>query len=282
MRPASRNAISPSSPRRTALPTLREIEAAFRGALLGGDETLASSEVLGDGLTPGARLQIYRHHVFTTLTEVLQSSYPVICRLVDERFFGYAAAQYIRRHPPTGPCLFEYGVSFPEFLAGFEACRHLEYLPDVARLEWALHAAIHAEDVAPLDPARLRGLPEEVLSTLTLRLDPSMTILSSRWPIDRIYRLNQPDADPGIGVDLAVGGVQLEVRRIGDDTVFGVLDRPTCAFRRALVDGHCLEEAATAALTLDDSFDLASAFQTLFNEHLPIGFARSEPLRKNS
>jgi hypothetical protein len=255
--------------------TLREIEAAFGRALLGGDERLASAEVLGDGLAPGARLQIYRHHVFTTLTAGLRATYPVVGRLVDKRFFGYAADQYVQSYPPGGPCLFEYGGSFPEFLSEFEPCRHLRYLPDVARLEWALHAAIHAEDVEPLDPARLRGLPEDELPQVMLCLDPSLAFLSSRWPIDRIFRANQPDADPGIVVDLAVGGVYLEVRRIGDDAVFRALDRPTYAFRLALAEGHCLEEAAATALALDDSFDLAAAFQALFAEHLPIDFAPS-------
>src|SRR6266436_6402651 len=79
--------------RNDAVRTLREVEAAFSRALLGGDERLAPAEVLGDDLAPGARLQIYRHHVFTTLTAGLRATYPVVCRLVDERFFGYAAAQ---------------------------------------------------------------------------------------------------------------------------------------------------------------------------------------------
>jgi Putative DNA-binding domain len=262
--------------------TLREIEAAFGRALLGGDERLASAEVVGDGLAPGARLQTYRHHVFTTLTAALRASYPVVCRLVDERFFGYAANQYIPSHPPGGPCLFEYGATFAEFLAEFEPCRHLQYLPDVARLEWALNAAIHAEDVKPLDPARLLGLPENELPTLRLRLDPSLTLLSSRWPIDRIFRANQPDADPGIVVNLAVGGVRLEVRRIGDDAVFRALDRPTYAFRLGLSEGRCLEEAAATALALDDSFDLATAFQALFAEHLPFDFAMSGSPQENA
>jgi Putative DNA-binding domain len=261
--------------------TLREIEAAFGRALLGGDERLASAEVVGDGLAPGARLQIYRHHVFTTLTAALRASYPVVCRLVDERFFGYAANQYIPGHPPGGPCLFEYGATFAEFLAEFEPCRHLQYLPDVARLEWALNAATHAEDVEPLDLARLR-LPDRELPTLRLRLDPSLTLLSSRWPIDRIFRANQPDADPGIVVDLAIGDVQLEIRRIEDDAVFRVLDRPTYAFRLALAEGRCLEEAATTALALDGSFDLTAAFQALFTERLPVDVTCSDPLRENS
>src|SRR5260370_2349755 len=188
---------SPTSLRKTAVLTLREIEAAFSRALLGRDERLPSAEVLVDGLAAGARLQIYRHQVFTTLTAGLRATYPVVCRLVDERFFGYAADQYVQSYPPRGPCLFEYGGSFPEFLAEFEPCRHLRYLPDVARLEWALHAAIHAEDVEPLDPARLRGLPEDELPQVILCLDPSLALLTSRLPIDRIFRVNQPEAEPG-------------------------------------------------------------------------------------
>jgi len=163
-----------------AVPTLREIEAGLTQALLGGDESPAAAAVLGDGLEPGARLQLYRHHVFTTLTATLQGTYPVVCQLVDARFFAYAADQYIRRHPPTGPCLFEYGASFPDFLGQFEPSRPLRYIPDVGRLEWAVHTALHADDAVPVDPARLRGLPEDELPKLTFRLEPSLTFLNSR------------------------------------------------------------------------------------------------------
>jgi hypothetical protein len=145
-----------------------------------------------------------------------------------------------------------------------------------------LHAALHAEDIESLDPAYLRGLPEDELPQLMLRLDPSLTLLSSRWPIDRIFRVNQPEADPGIAVDLAAGGVHLEVRRIGADAVFRSLDRPTYAFRLALAEGHCFEAAAVTALALADSFDLASAFQALFAEHLAIAFHTSGSREENA
>jgi hypothetical protein len=76
-------------------------------------------EIEPDGLASRARLEIYRHHVRTSLTSVLEATFPVICRLVDRRFFAYAADTYLRAHPPTGPCLFEYGDGFPDFLAAF-------------------------------------------------------------------------------------------------------------------------------------------------------------------
>ncbi len=250
------------------MPPLREIEAAVGRTLLGVVDPVALDEVVGDGLARGARLQIYRHHVFTTLTAALRTTYSVVCQLVDERFFGYAAEHYIQCYPPRTPCLVEYGASFPEFLAAFDPCRPLEYLPDVARLEWALNVALHADEAEPLDLARLQSLPEDMLPMLRLRFDPSVTLLSSRWPIDRIVRANQPGADPGIVVDLAVGGVYLEVRRLGEDAVFRALERATYAFRHALIDGHSLEEAAVAALALDASFDLVAACQSLFAERL--------------
>lgn len=252
----------------------------FGRALLGEDEQSAAAHVLGDGLAPESRLAIYRHHVFTTLTAVLKSAYPVVCRLVDERFFGYAADQYIRSHPPDGPCLTEYGTSFPEFLAEFEPCRPLGYLPDVARLEWALHSAIQAEEPLPLDADALRTLPPDELPRLRFRLDPSLALLASPWPIDEIWRANQPDADPAITVDLAVGGVWLEVRRIDDDAIVHRLDPATHRFRRALQDGRALEEAA--ALDQDEAFDLAGAVQALFSEGLLTGFIAPPPAAGNA
>jgi len=257
------------------MPALCDVQAAFRDALLAGDDDAAAAMVRGDGLMPHARLQIYRHHVFTTLTAALKATYPVVGRVVDERFFGYAADQYIRAQPPAGPCLFEYGGSFPEFLDAFEPCCHLRYLPDVARLEWALNAAIHAEDAALLDPAALHAVAEEHRPRLVFRFHPSLTLLGSRWPIDRIWRANQADADPGLTVDLASGGAHLEVRRIGNDAVFRPIDVATHGFWFALHAGRCLEEAAGVALDIDGSFDLTRALQVLFGENLLIDFPLS-------
>ena len=165
------------------MPTLRELQAGFRDALLGGDEHAAAAAVRGDGLGAAPRLAVYRHHVFTSLTAALESIYPVVVRLVDARFFGYAADQHIREHPPASPCLSEYGAELGDFLARFEPSRHLAYLPDVARLEWAMNAALHAPDVEPIAPKALRA-------PVTLALHPSVTLLRSPWPLDAIWRAN--------------------------------------------------------------------------------------------
>jgi Putative DNA-binding domain len=49
------------------------------------------------------RLQIYRNHAILTLTGALKATFPVVCRLMDERFFRYAAREYIRESLPSRP-----------------------------------------------------------------------------------------------------------------------------------------------------------------------------------
>ena len=73
------------------MPALRELQQAMRAATLTGDAGRAVAAILADGLAAEARLQIHRHHFFTTLTEALAANFPVVCRLVDRRFFAYLA-----------------------------------------------------------------------------------------------------------------------------------------------------------------------------------------------
>jgi hypothetical protein len=120
----------------------------------------------------------------------------VVQRLVGAGFFAYAADRYLRAHPPAGPCLAEYGATFPPFLRAFEPAWSLTCLPDVARLEWAMAVALQADDAAPLDPAAPAAVPPEETAAMTLRFDPSVTYLASRWPVDRIWQANQPEHDP--------------------------------------------------------------------------------------
>jgi hypothetical protein len=257
---------------------LPDVQRDFRRALLGEDDEDAAAAVLDDGLTARGRLALYRHHVLSMLTGVLEATFPVVCRLVDARFFRWVADRFIREHPPEGPCLFEYGAHLPEFLAKFPACQHLAYLPDVARLEWALNAALHAEDAVPHDPSTLRAMPPEMVARLTFRLDPSLTLLRSPWPIARIWQANQPGSAREAVVDLDEGGACLEVRRRGDDVIVRELTPAAHALRAGLASGRNLEDAAMEALAQDTGFDLTAALAELLADGVVVGWDSHDSL----
>jgi hypothetical protein len=242
------------------MPTLRELQAGFRETLLAGNDGMVADAVRADGLGPAARLAVYRHHVFTSLTAALEATFPVVVQLVDPRFFRYAADRYIREQPPTSPCLFEYGASFPAFLASFPASSHLAYLPDVARLEWAMNLALHAPDAVPLEPEALLALP-------ALALDPSLTLLSSPWPIDAIWRAHQAGAGEA-AADLEADGARLQIWRAGEDVVFRTLSPTELAFRVVLGKSGQLAAAAEAALAVDPAADLVVLVRGTLDERL--------------
>jgi Putative DNA-binding domain len=251
---------------------LLELQADFAAAILDQDADAVAGLIAPDGLPPGGRVQIYWHHVFSSLTEALESTYPVVCQLVDRRFFGFAADRYVRSRPPEAPCLFEYGGSFPEFLENFPPCAGHPYLADVARLEWAMNVALHAEDVLPIAPAVLAQVPPGDVGRLAFRLDPSAGWLESPWPIDRIWRANQPEVDLDARVDLAAGGVALEVRRRDGAPTFRPVAWAEFAFRSALGSGASLATAADSASRGEPRFDLTAALGALIEEELLIGF----------
>lgn len=259
-----------NSPMPTSVSALRELQIQLRQAVLGGATAEIVAAVQGDGLDPAARIGIYRNHAFATLGASLRGTFPVVCRLVDERFFAYAAHEYLREHPPHSRCLAEYGADFADFLAEFEPCKSLPYLADVARFEWALNIAASVREAAPLPPQALAGVQINEAAYLAFRLQPSLSYVISPWPIDAIWQANQENEVPL--VDLASGGARLEIRRAGDVVTWLRLDSAIFAFRTALANGLVLA-AATAAATLQDSaFDLAPALQHIVANGLAVAY----------
>ena len=253
--------------------TLRELQIQLGQAVLGGDTAEIVGAIRDDGLDSTARLGIYRNHFFTTLRGLLQGAFPVVCRLVDERFFAYAAHEYVREHPPRSRCLVKYGADFAEFLADFEPCKALPYLADVARFEWALNIAAGVHEAAPLPLTALAEVPTNEAANVMLRLQPSLRYVVSPWPIDAIWRANQENEVPS--VDLASGGARLEIRHSGNAVAWLPLDPATFAFRTALAEGLVLAAAMTAAIAQSPTFDVAAAVRQIFADGLAVAYELS-------
>lgn len=246
---------------------LRELQDAVAASVLHGTDAPLATVVRADGIPFDRRLQVYRNNSFSSLTAALKETFAVVCQLVDERFFGYAAQIYIRAHPPLAPRLSEYGADFVEFLAAFEPARHLAYLPDVARLEWAVNSAYHASDAPKLDPKRIAALPQDRYPTLAFVAHPSCRLLASAFPVDRIWQAHQPGGDLDSGIDLAAGGCRLLIDRQDAEVRFLSLDAPGFSFLQALFGGHTLQEAYEQAAAVAANFDLIAAL----SQHLARG-----------
>ena len=266
------------------LPGLRETQEAFATALLDDPDT-AFSALLADGTHPGARLlQVYRNNVCISLTGALQAVYPVVTQLVGTAFFAYAADSYLRRYPSRSGNLHDFGREFAEFLGAFPAAmatardggstgagpleanaaavsRELAYLPQVARLEWAWHCAFHGADHAPLAPATLSTVPAELYGAIVFLLHPTARLVTSDYPVLRLWQMHQADYTGDQQVDLTVGGDRLLVVRPHTVVQIVPLGRGEYALLQFLMRGASLAEACDAALCQEAEFDLAGMLQ---------------------
>ncbi len=239
--------------------SLLELQVAMAAGILQDAVAPLAPLIRADGLAYERRLRVYRNNTFISLTAALKSTYPVVCQLVDERFFDYAVSEFIGVQPPTAPRLAEYGGGFADFLGGFPPVRHLVYLSDVARFEWAINEACHAADAATLDPARIGALPQERYAGLVFLAHPSARLLASDYPVDRIWRAHQPDGDLESRIDLDGGGCRLLIDRRDGEIRLLPLDAAGFALVAALVDGRPLQAAYEAATAIDENFDLIGA-----------------------
>jgi hypothetical protein len=236
-------------------PTLRELQREFAAGVF--EENTGVLTRLGEGRFGAARhLQVYRNNTFANLTDALAAIYPVVRRLVGEGFFEFAADRYIRMHPPRAGNLHEFGESFAMFFGSFEPASSLAYLPDVARLEWAWHEVFHAADHGAPDLARLAAVSESRYGELRFRLHPAARLISSPYPILRIWNVNQDGYHGDEQVGLDEGGVRLLVIRPALTVEIEALTPGDNALLRAFAGGASLAVAGEAALAADGNFDL--------------------------
>lgn len=240
---------------------LRELQSRFARSLFDGVDQPIASSVYDDGIDGAARLRIYRNNLHEGFTKTLSLEFPVIERLVGEDYFRQLARQFLKQHPSRAGNLHYVGEPLAGFLAVWFEGTEYAYMADVAALEWAYQESLVAVDAPPLDPGTLRGLEPEHIAELRLTLHPACRLVSSAWPIVRIWSVNQPDAPPDAVVDLASGADFVLVLRTAKGGEFRRLSAGEYALLHAFASSASLAEAFEAAHTADPSFDLGGALQ---------------------
>jgi hypothetical protein len=242
------------------MPSLAELQQAFADAVLGAPESVTDFVAGGDACAR-ERLAVYRNTILANYRKALAATYPVVASAFGAAPFHAAVDAFVRAHPSRSGDLNVYGDAFGAFLAADGRADAMPWLPDIARLEWAIDEAHRAADIAPEDvPAALAAVPPERLPALRLTLEPSCRLIASAHPILRIWKARQADTvapiAPGEGPDT------LLVRRDAHGVSVERLDAGEFAWLAALAAGATLGAAIDAAQRADPAFDLGAALRT--------------------
>ncbi len=251
---------------------LLAIQQDFAGALDDADAAPRTERWLtGNASLIEQRLAIYRANVAASATKALVAAYPVIRQVVGETFFDGLARAYQHLVPSTSGDLTDYGAAFSGFVAEFPHTQSLPYLPDLARLEWAVHRAYGAQDAQPWDQQSLARVAPAQHSTIRFDWAAGTAIVDSNFPIARVWLIHQPDFDGEFSVDWSVRECVL-VSRDGFHVVVSALGAGDAAFIGSGLAGGALGASAEMALAAEPGFDLGRLLGRLVQSNVICGF----------
>lgn len=245
------------------LDTLQRVMAA---SILSRTSSRLGSELKAGEANPLERFSIYRNNTLLSLTEALKANFPVTVRLVDERFFGWAAQDFIRRHPPCEARLSAYGSELPAFLASLPACRTVPYITEVARLEWAIFMSLHTEERTSCSIEALSRLGSEA-GAARLRFQPTLQLIPARWPVLEIWTAHQKDRVQ-LPTSIVRSANYVQITRSADRIRLASLLPGRFAFRRGLAKGFSLHAAVQLAVSRDPLFAPTTELASLFTENI--------------
>lgn len=165
-------------------------------------------------------LKSYQSNAHMLAERVLVAAYPVVTAILSPDSMGQLARALWHRHPPVRGDLARWGADLPGFIAASPQLAELPWLADVARIEWALHAATTAANApASADLASLALLTTHDPDQLTLTLAAGTTCLALDWTATRIVlaHLAETEAAPVTARALAVNAALPQaVAELGD------------------------------------------------------------------
>ncbi|MGH8502932.1 MAG: DNA-binding domain-containing protein [Gammaproteobacteria bacterium] len=242
------------------MPSLTDLQSIFTGYLISPPDTKANARLI-EAIRPSSiaaeqRLKIYKNNVYVRLIEALEAAYPAVQRLVGHRFFRFAARAYIPAHPPRSRTLIGYGADFSDFLARFEAAASVPYLADVARLEQLYLEAYHAAEAPTLTMRAPLSFLENRSEEFGLSLHPSARLMTSAFPVSRIWELNRSDIGIDGEVEIPGGGENLLIVRPHAEVEVRRISRGAYAMLTALADGASIAAAQRAGREAEPGCDL--------------------------
>lgn len=127
--------------------------------------------------TPAQQFEVYRHAYVARLVDCLRDDYPLVELALGTEPFERVCRQYAQACPPQTNSLNFYGRRFAAYLKA-SVSDALAWTCDLARVEWALIEAIHADASQVLSPAAFAHVGQEDWSSLQLQTSDTLQLLT--------------------------------------------------------------------------------------------------------
>jgi len=207
---------------------LQQFQSDFKALVLSGhapDRLIDGLAIVGD-LPPKNRLNIHRNNYRESLSSNLATHFPALREFVGEEFVNGALKEFCTSNPPVAATLAHYGAEFAEFLEIHAVSDQLPYIPDIIRLEWAMHELQVSKEVS---------YNVEPDADVELSVSENVRIIDSEYPLMSIWSAAMGHI-PAEAVHLEQGGQMVIVLLNDSEVSLMALDKDEAKFLRASLD----------------------------------------------
>jgi hypothetical protein len=201
-----------------------------------GDEPVLNPQ---RGVPGTERLAVYAGGYYARTREALEEVYESVRHVVGEAAFARLCRAYAARYPSMEYNLNLAGRHFAELLAQEPISRELPFLPDLARLEWAVCQAFHAFEQPPLVPMALAAWPLDAWDRVQVVFQPSVHVIASDWPVLDIWQARSTPRGQ-INIPLVNRPQRVLVYRDGWHVRGVLLEEPAAELLQGLLSGRSL------------------------------------------
>jgi len=209
------------------------------------------------GGDPGKkRLSVYAEGYKTRMHESLTEVYPAVKHLVGDPAFLKAAFDYSKKYPSRSYNLSRAGKHYPLFLTKSTLTKQLPFLPGLADLEWKIAEAFHTFDLPGADLTKLAELCEDERQSIILKLQPSVRLIASRWPVLDLWNVR---TEPLKKINLQLENRPQNVLVYKNDVIVRceLISREQYLLLKDLLANKTLENALSRFASLKDPSKLA-------------------------
>jgi hypothetical protein len=214
--------------------TLRELQRSFLAGVR-GEEVDAALFAAPPASSAEARFGVYREGYEIRLADVMKNDYPAVERILGPGPWRSLIHRYLAVHPPSSHDVSRAGDHLARHLENDPLTADLPFLPDLARFEAALSAAVVAADLAPPTREDLEALGDDLFEH-PLAFVPGAAYLVSAWPLGDLWQLRNK-ADDEIALRVEGRPSSLVVHRRGLKVLWREVDSDEATFLAA-VDGR--------------------------------------------
>jgi len=242
-------------------------------------QTNNSPLVLSNNTDYQAGISVYQNNLKANAERALAITYPSVKTIIGEENFRYATTQYLHEFLKTTADWGLWGEHLADFLAQQTLIESLPYLPDIARLDWALHQSYRAKN-SESNINSFYLLEQEDSTNLRFELANGIFVISSPFPIiairdyfKRELRFDQgafeTSIEKAINQDQISSGFHALVYRQGLEVELDTISSAESYWYQLLIKGTLIGQALDSIEAYD--FELSSWLPKAIQQQLVVG-----------